>query len=201
MNIGAARKRAANGRLLPQLNASANVSDNRRNSSDPNIPNAQNFDGKRYTLQLNQVLFNWQTFSQRNQAKLIENQLEAEYYGELAMLFSDVAEKYFNVLQAEDGLKSIDSELDAVRNQLNQIQSMYDRQLAQITDLYQAQASVAAVESEKLQLQSELALRQEALRSITGLSAGPLYQLSDKAQIPPLKRSINYWVQQARSSN
>lgn len=201
MNIGAARKRAANGRLLPQLNASANVSDNRRNSSDPNIPNAQNFDGKRYTLQLNQVLFNWQTFSQRNQAKLIENQLEAEYYGELAMLFSDVAEKYFNVLQAEDGLKSIDSELDAVRNQLNQIQSMYDRQLAQITDLYQAQASVAAVESEKLQLQSEVALRQEALRSITGISAGPLYRLSDDAQLPPLQNSINYWVQQARSGN
>tara|TARA_B110000858_G_scaffold198524_1_gene266214 strand:- start:21954 stop:23306 length:1353 start_codon:yes stop_codon:yes gene_type:complete len=201
MSIGAARKRAANGRLLPQLNATANVSDNRRNSSDPNILGEQRFDGERFALQLSQVLFHWQTFSQRNQAKLIESQLEAQYYGELAILFSDVAEKYFNVLQAEDGLESMDAELNAVRNQLNQIQSMYDRQLAQITDLYQAQAIVAAVESEQLQLQSEVALRQEALRSITGLSAGPLYRLSDDAQIPPLQNSINYWVQQARSGN
>ncbi|PCI77071.1 MAG: hypothetical protein COB20_09055 [SAR86 cluster bacterium] len=199
LKIGSARKRAAKGRLLPQLNASANVSDNRRNASGQS--QVQTFDGERYTLQLSQVLFDWQTFSQRSQAKLTENLLEAEYFGELAFLLSDVAEKYFNVLQANDVLESIDSELNAVNNQLNQIQSLYDRQLAQITDLYQAQASVAAVESEKLQLQSEFALRQEALRSITGLSAGPLYQLSAEAQIPPLQNSINYWVQQARSGN
>jgi len=201
MKIGSARKRVATGRLLPQLNATANVSDNRRYTSDPTQPGLREFDGKRYTLQLSQVLFHWQTFSQRNQAELVEDQLEAEYFGELAFLFSDVAEKYFNVLQAEDAIESIESELDAVNNQLNQIQSMYDRQLAQITDLYQAQASVAAVESEKLQLQSELALRQEALRSVTGLSAGPLYRLSDDAEVPPLENSINYWVQQAREGN
>jgi outer membrane protein len=199
MKIGSARKRAANGRLLPQLNATANVSDNRRDVSGQ--PGLQTFDGKRYTVQLSQVLFHWQTFSQRSQARLVEDQLEAEYYGELALLFSDVAEKYFNVLQADDALESIDSELDAVNNQLNQIQSMYDRQLAQITDLYQAQASVASVESEKLQLQSDLSMRREALRSITGISAGPLFRLSDDALIPPLEGSANYWVQQARSGN
>ncbi|MBL4571932.1 MAG: TolC family protein [Gammaproteobacteria bacterium] len=199
MKIGSARKRIANGRLLPQLNATANVSDNRRTVSGQS--GLQTFDGKRYTLQLSQVLFHWQSFSQRNQAKLVEDQLEAEYYGELAFLFSDVAEKYFNVLQADDALESIGSELAAVNNQLNQIQSMYNRQLAQITDLYQAQASVAGVESERLQLQSELALRQEALRSITGLSTGPLFRLSDDAQLLPLQNSINYWVQQAQSGN
>lgn len=199
MKIGSARKRIADGRLLPQLNATANVSDNRRTTSG--IGQRQEFNGERYTLQLSQVLFHWQTFSQRSQAKLVEDQLEAEYFGELAFLFSDVAEKYFNVLQAEDAIESIESELDAVNNQLNQIQSMYDRQLAQITDLYQAQASVAAVESEKLQLQSELQLRQEALRSVTGIAAGPLYRLSDDAEIPALENSINYWVQQARTGN
>lgn len=202
LKIGSARKRAAKGRLLPQLNASANISDNRRNAANAvGQSQLQTFDGERYTLQLSQVLFDWQTFSQRSQAKLTEDLLEAEYFGELAFLLSDVAEKYFNVLQADDVLESIDSELNAVNNQLNQIQSLYDRQLAQITDLYQAQASAAAVESEKLQLQSELALTKEALRSITGISAGPLFRLSDEAQIPPLQNSINYWVQQARSGN
>jgi outer membrane protein len=199
VKISSARERAAKGRLLPQLNASANVSDNRRRVSGQS--GLQTFDGERYTLQLSQVLFNWQVFSQRSQAKLTEDQLEAEYFGELAFLLSDVAEKYFNVLQADDALTSMDSELSAVNNQLSQIQSLYDRQLAQITDLYQAQASVAAVESEKLQLQSEVALRQEALRSITGLATGPLFRLSDSAQIPPLQNSINYWVQQARRGN
>ncbi len=199
LNIGSARKRAARGRLLPQLNASASLSDNRRNVST--IPQVQIFDGERYTLQLSQVLFDWQTFSQRSQARLTEDQLEAEYFGELAFLLSDVAQKYFTVLQAEDALESIASELDAVNNQLNQIQGLYDRQLAQITDLYQVQASLAAVESEKLQLQSELALRQEALRSVTGISSGSLFRLKRDAEVPALQNGINYWVQQARSGN
>ena len=148
LNIGAARKKAANGQLLPQINAGGSVSDNRLQQFN----NFQKFDGEGYYLSLTQVLFNWQAFSVRKQAYLLEDQLEEEYYYQLAFLLTDVAEKYFNVLQAEDALDSIASEIDAVTNQLNQIQSLYDRQLAQITDLYQGRASLAAVQAEQLLL-------------------------------------------------
>lgn len=197
LNIGSARKRAANGRLLPQVNANASLSDNRRNA----LNEFETFNGERYSVQLTQVLFNWQAFSSRNQAYLIEDQLEAEYYGQLSALLTDVAEKYFNVLQAEDALQSVQSELDAFSNQLNQVQSLYDRQLAQVTDLYLAQASLAAVESQQLQLQSEVALRREALRSVTGIDTDNLFQLDDTAEITPVTESIEYWVQQARLNN
>ncbi len=197
LNIGSARKRAANGRLLPQVNANASLSDNRRNALDE----FQTFDGERYSIQLTQVLFNWQAFAVRNQAYLIEDQLEAEYFGRLSSLLAEVSEKYFSVLQAEDALESIQAELDAVTNQLNQIQSLFDRQLAQITDLYQAQASLAGVESDRLQLQSELALREEALRSITGIGIGDLYRLDELVEITPVTEDIDYWVQQARANN
>ena len=197
LNIGSARKRQANGRLLPQVNANASLSDNRRSA----LNEFQTFDGERYSLQLTQVLFNWQAFAARNQAYLIEDQLEAEYFGRLSSLLAEVSEKYFSVLQAEDALDSIQSELDAVTNQLDQIQSLFDRQLAQITDLYQAQASLAAVESDRLQLQSELALREEALRSITGIGIGDLYRLDELVEITPVTEDIDYWVQQARANN
>jgi outer membrane protein len=165
LNIGSARTSAAKGQLLPQLRANASRSDNRRNA----LGAVDTFDGERYSITLTQVLFNWQAFSARNEASLLEDQFEAEYFGELAFLLTDVAEKYFDVLLASDALNSIASELDAVSNQLDQIQSMYDRQLAQITDLYQAQASLAAVEAQQLQLQTELAMRREALRSASGV--------------------------------
>ena len=199
LNIGSARKQAANGRLLPQLSANASVSDNRRTISESN--ELQTFDGQRYSVQLSQVLFNWQAYSARSAAYLVENQFEAEYYGALALLLTDVAERYFNVLQAQDALDSIAGELEAVRNQMNQIQSLYDRQLAQITDLYQAQASVASVEAEQLNLQSELAMRREALYSVSGVSAGELFSLRDDAVVPELSNSINYWVNQAKQNN
>ncbi len=197
LNIGSARKRAATGQLLPQVRANASVSDNRRNAQNL----TENFDGQRYSIQLTQVLFNWQAFAARKEASLREDQMEAEYYGELALLLTDVAEKYFNVLQANDALESIASELDAVSNQLDQIQSLYDRQLALITDLYQAQASLAAVQAQQLQLQTELALTREALRSVSGVESGELYRLREDAQIPPLENSITYWVKQAEENN
>ena len=143
LNIGTSRRKAANGQLLPQVTARANLSDNRRRQGGQPF---ETFDGNRYSIQLSQVLFNWQAFAARKSAYFVEDQLEAEYYGELANVLTLVAERYFNVLQAEDALDSIAQELEAVSNQLAQIESLYERQLARITDLYQAQASVAAVE-------------------------------------------------------
>jgi outer membrane protein len=198
LNIGAARKRAANGRLLPQVTARGSISDNRRRDAADQLTT---FDGERFSVQLTQVLFNWQAFAARSEASLVKNQLEAEYYGALAILLTDVAEKYFNVLQAEDALDSIASELEAVANQLQQIESLYDRQFAQITDLYQAQASVAAVEAEQLRLQSELAISRELLYSISGMNAGDLNNLREDASVPPLQNSSNYWVNQAKQNN
>lgn len=197
LNISSARKRAANGLLLPQLNANANRSDNKQQT---NIL-TQRFDGERYSLQLTQVLFNWEAFLARSQASLIEDQQEARYFAQLSWLLTDVAEKYFDALQADDAYASISSELDAISNQLNQIQSFYELQLAQITDLYEAQARLAAVQSEALELQSQRALSREALRSVTGVAVGRLYQLGESAAAPTVINNIEYWVEQARSSN
>ena len=198
LNVGSSRKKQATGRLLPQVTARGNVSDNRRRDASEVL---QTFDGERYSVQLTQVLFNWQAFAARSQASLVENQLEAEYYGALANLLTVVAENYFNVLQAEDALDSVASELEAVTNQLDQIQSLYDRQLVQITDLYQVQASAAAVEAAQLRLQTDLALSQEALYSVSGMAAGDLLGMRDNATVPPLKNSINFWVNQAKENN
>ena len=197
LNITAARRKAANGQLLPQISAGANLSDNRLNQ----LNRITNYDGARYSLTLSQTLFDWQQFEARKQSYLVEDSQEQEYYYQLGLLLTDVAGLYFGVLQAEDALESIESEIDAITNQVNQIQSLYDRQLAQITDLYQGQASLAAVQAERLRLETDLALSQEALVSISGLEIGPLYRLNEDAEIPPLEFSLNYYVERSRGQN
>lgn len=202
LNISTARKEQAKGQLLPQINANASLSDNRRNQTDAfGIEQLEEFDGERYSVGLTQVLFNWQAFKARKRASLTEDQLEEEYYYELSFLLTDVADRYFSVLQAVDALESNASEVEALSNQLNQIQSLYDLELAQITDLYQGQASLAAVQAEKLQLEAELVLFQEALRSISGLDVGPLYVLNDAAEIPEIEESLQFYVDQAKNRN
>ncbi len=197
LSIGTARKKAANGQLLPQLSAGANVSDN----NAVQFNRTQNFVGERYFVQLTQTLFNWQQFAARKQANLLEDQAEEEYYYQLAVLLTDVAERYFGVLQARDALESVASEIDALQNQLDQVQSLFDRQLAQVTDLYQVQASLAAVEAQQLQLEADLALSRESLYSISGLEVGPLFQLRQDVEISPLEFNQSFYVQQAQERN
>ena len=197
LNIGAARRSAATGQLLPQVRANASLSDNTRFQSGQETT----FDGNRYSLQLTQVLFNWQAFAARAQAVLREDQAEQLYYSELAILLTDVAEKFFDTLQARDALDSIASEYEAVSNQLQQIESLYARQLAQITDLYQAQASLASVEAQQIQLESRLDIQLEALRSVSGIEPGELFRLAEGAKVPRLENNLHYWVDQAEKNN
>ena len=77
LNISSARKKAAVGQLLPQINAGANVSDN--NADQFNV--TRNFTGERYFLSLSQTLFNWQQFSLRKEARLLEDQSESSSDG------------------------------------------------------------------------------------------------------------------------
>lgn len=197
-NIGNARKDQANGQLLPQVNASANISDNdRSNNREPDAA----YTGERYSLQVNQVLFNWQAFSARKQAYLLEDASEAEYYAHLAQLLTEVADRYLTVLQAEDQLISINSEMDAMSNQINQIQNMYDRQLALITDLYAAQARQAAVAAQRVEIESSLAISREALRAATGLDVGNLSRLPALTDVQPLADSLDEWMDRTAENN
>ncbi len=198
MNIGEARRRGATGQLLPQASATASLSDNRQDRTGADIVT---YRGERYALQLRQVLFDWQAFNRRRQAAAVENQYEAEYYDELATVFAIVAEAYFNVLQAEDALASNQSELQAIRQQEEQVQRLYALRTVQVTDVYDIQARVAALEAERVNLQAEVSLARETLRSETGLSAGQLYVLTEDAVMPPLEGNLESWVEQARLSS
>lgn len=198
-DINSARRKAANGQLLPQLNANGSLSDNNQFDTVRDLRNK--YSGERYSIQLTQVLFNWQAFAGRSAAYLSEDQAEAEYYAQLSFVLTDVAERYFKVLQAEDAVTSIAAEMDAVTNQLRQIESLYNLQSAQITDLYEAQAQLASVQAEQLNLQSELAVAKERLRAASGVNVGELYRLNDEVEIPPIEGSVETWLERARNGN
>jgi len=195
--ISGARKDAATGQLLPQISATATITENERDANNATL----RYRGERFGVQLNQVLFNWQAFAARSRAALQEDASEAEYYANLAALLTEVADKYLTVLQAEDAIRSIDSELEAMSNQLNQIQSLYDRQLARITDLYDAQARLAATRALRVEAEGDLLLSRAALRGITNLETGELSWLPDDVELPPLEGSLEDWIERTRSNN
>ena len=199
LDISAARRKAANAQLLPQINANASISDNDQ------LDNVRDFRskyrGERYSIQLTQVLFNWSAFSARSAAYLSEDQAEAEYYAQLSYVLTEVADRYFAVLQADDAVTSIAAEVDALSNQLNRIESLYELQSVQITDLYEAQARLAAAQADQLTLESELAIARERLRAVSGVNVGELYRLNEEAEIPTVEGSVDIWLDRARDGN
>jgi outer membrane protein len=196
-SIGIQRRKAASGQLLPQLNGNASRSDNTQEA----LGRVSDYPGERYSLQLTQVLFNWQAFNARKQAAILEDLAEAEYFSELAALLTDVAEKYFNVLQAEDAVISAASEVEAVTSQTNMVQRLFDLQQVQITDLYDAQARLAFAQAQQLDLESQLAMSREELRAITGVSVGELFRLDPALAMPAVQGSVESWLEQARNGN
>lgn len=199
MDIGSARRRAANGQLLPQLSANASASDNRQELSDTD--RVQNYRGERYSLQLRQVLFNWQAFSRRGAAYAQENQYEALYYEELATVFAEVAERYFDVLEARDTLASVEAELRAVQNQRDQVNRLRDLRMAPITDLYDVEARLSVLEAERVAARSEVSITREALRSAAGLGVGELYSLGEEAELAVPEGTAEEWAERARRAN
>ncbi|HTQ98626.1 MAG TPA: TolC family protein [Candidatus Acidoferrum sp.] len=194
-----ARLRYATGQMLPQVNAGANVTQNTYayNVGGPK----QDYSGQNYSLQLSQVLFNWQAFASRSQASLQDNQYESQYYAQLALTLTVIADNYLTVLQAEDALASMKSELEAITNQVNGIQKMYDLQLAKITDLYHGQAQLAATQAQLVVAQSDLNIARESLHANSNLDVGPLKRLPDAAPVVPLQGSQEEWMQKARANN
>ena len=92
LNIGRARDDQASGQLRPQINANANLSENSRNSFDAiGSQIEEDFDGQRYSISVQQVLFNWQAFASKRRTEKIKDQLEAEYFFELSNLLTEVA--------------------------------------------------------------------------------------------------------------
>lgn len=197
-NVSTARKDQANGQLLPQISANANVSENDRSQNgQPEL----SYTGERYTLQLSQILFNWSAFAARGQAYLEEDRGEAEYYAEVAQVLTEVADAYLGVLQAEDALRSIEAEAEATANQVDRVQQLYDVQLARVTELYEGQARLAAVTAQRVTAESDLAMSREKLRALSGLEAGGLARLPEEVSVPPLEGSMEEWLERTRNNN
>jgi outer membrane protein len=173
--------------LLPQLSGSGLVTRERdtgsQNTTEPvstGLPGSPTvlesfpFDGRtdttthRYGLDLKQNIFNWGNWVALERADSQVAQAEADYQAAQQDLIERVAQRYFDVLAAQDDLEAQEVALISINRQLDQAESRYQIGLIAVTDVEEARAahdsSAAAVIAGKRTLEST----QELLREITG---------------------------------
>ncbi|MGV6858045.1 MAG: TolC family outer membrane protein [bacterium] len=196
-------KPQARSAYLPQLNASASLSNIDQTFTDSNpIFQDSNFDRTEWGIGLRQAIFHKDYWAQLEQADAGVAQAQTQILAERQGLILRVAKAYFDVLTANESLTTAIAEKSAIGQQLTQTQEKFDVGLIAITDVRDAQARFDLTSSNVIASQAALQNAQEALRAITGSLPDILDPLTgDIALTPPEPSDIDQWVETAKENN
>lgn len=187
--------------LLPVIDVTGNLNRQNFDNLGTNTPTEQSTN-KTASLDLVQPVFRMDRWIQLKQAQSQIAQAEAEYAAADQDLMVATAERYFNVLSAQDNLTFAVAEKDAIARELDQAKQRFDVGLIAITDVQEAQARYDLAVSQEIQANSQLAGARDSLRETTGVYYDSLNQLAEHLPLEsPQPETADDWVNQAMQQN
>ena len=205
--LDAGREKAPQGLsgLLPNVSISGNTVWNDTDSSPRNAPalkSSNEYNTNAYQITLSQPLFRWQNWVAYDQAKLQVAQAEANFAQARQDLILRVAQAYFDVLNAGENLSAVETNKQAIAQQLELAKKSFEVGTATITDTHEAQARFDLVTAQEIAAQSELEVRQQMLAVLTGKTPGPLAAPRKDAELnPPAPNKLADWVSAAETGS
>ncbi|MDZ7852188.1 MAG: TolC family outer membrane protein [Halomonas sp.] len=194
--------------LLPQVNASANVSHNRQYESQTGGFSAgspggdDNYNSAGLTLEATQALFDARNSREVEQA---ERQIDQQTYQLAAteqQVLIDVSSAYFEILRAYEVLEARRAQERAIGRQLEQAREQFEVGLIAITEVEEAQARFDQSRAERIAADSDLQVRFEVLERLTGQRYESIDALGKELPVqPPTPADRNYWVELAMANN
>jgi outer membrane protein len=193
--------------LLPQISADSSWQSSENSQNEFNfalgrdVVSDSESDQTAWGLTLRQTLFRWDQVVGLKRADKQVTKAEAVREAAQQDLIIRVAQRYFDVLAAEDRLTSINADRQAIARQLEQAKQRFEVGLIAITDVQESQAAYDQSVANEIGAKRELATAREYLREITGE-----YVTSLSAPRPdmPLRRpekSEREWVELSLSQN
>jgi len=205
--------------LLPQFEASGSYTkvdqDSERTTlinSDPTddtsplVPVAISSDSdlkaKQYDLTIRQTLFRWDQWMVLRRADAEVAQAEADYQAAQQDLIQRTAQRYFDVLAAQDTVDASQATLEAFSRQLEQADKRFEVGLIAITDVQEARAAHDQSAAAVIQAKRTLATAKELLRELTGESFDTLATPVDDMPLKsPDPANEDTWVTAALDQN
>src|SRR5438132_8256678 len=163
--------------LLPQLSGTAGISGAHSAGFQDQVfqpPTAERFqittdtNTRQWAVNLRQNLFSWANWMALKEAGREVAQAEATYQAAEQQLILRVAQAYFNVLAAEDGLEANQASLEAISRQLDQANKRFEVGLIAITDVQEAKAARDTAAAAVIAAKRTLATAEDQLLEITG---------------------------------
>ena len=209
-----ARRRAAReaepqarGVLLPQVNLNGGwtkIDSSGKSFSlglNRTVEVTQETDQKGFTAELRQTLFRWDQIVNLKRADKIVAKAEAVREAAQQDLIIRVAQRYFNVLAAEDRLTSIHADRTAIARQLEQAKQRFEVGLIAITDVQESQAAYDQSVANEIGAKRSLATSRNFLREITGEYISSLSAPKEDFPLQLPDNSERDWVDMSLSQN
>jgi outer membrane protein len=166
------------------------------------VPFSSDVDSNSWDIGIRQTVFRWDQVVGLKQANKVVARAEADYEAAQQDLMIRVAQRYFDVLAAEDVLTSIHANRLAIARQLEQAKQRFEVGLIAITDVQESQAAHDQAVADEIGAKRTLATAREFLREITGEYAASLAAPTDEFPlVSPNPADESTWIDLAMSQN
>jgi len=194
-----ARARQSLGDLLPQVSFIAVGT--RTNYKSETVE--ENYNGERYQFSLTQDIFNKAKFNSKEVYDTRVSEEEENYLALVSTVSVDLLDRYTAVLSAEDVLMQITSEKKLTASELKSQKSMYQRQLALLTDVLDIEARFDSLVAEEIAARNMVAVTRSALGELVGYDViSPLSGFNESFKYADIKgRDKDDWVDQGLRLN
>lgn len=189
--------------LLPTVNANGANNVTRAQdqfSTSPSI--SRDVHAWNWSLQLTQPLIRMQNVYAYDEAKVALEQAQAQYNQAEQDMILRITQAYFGVMASREGIKVAEVELSATGEQLELAKHGFDKGVAAITDVHEAQSRVDLARSHLVEAQNELDAKSAELGKIVDEVPEQLAALGPSVPIPPPQpNDQQVWIKQARDNN
>ena len=186
--------------LLPTV--TLNGSSTYNNYDLPLTGTERTFNVNTYAVQLTQPLFRWQNWVAVKQGEMQVGVAEAQFNSAQMDLMVRTTQAYFDVLYSGDTLASVQTLKKAAAEQLELSKKSFEVGTVTITDVHEAQSRFDLASAQEVAAQNDLAVKQQALRLITGQEPGTLAPLRPGVMLAaPAPANMEEWVSAAEREN
>ncbi len=155
-----------------------------------------------YTAKLVQPIFRYSLFVEMKQAKKLSKRADVDLEIVRQDLIVRVAQAYLSALAAKEGIAFAEAEQKDVSQFYGRAKARYEAGLAPDTDLYDAEARLAAVNAQVVKAENDY---RDALQAVTEITGSPISALSVLREslplVPPIPDSSDEWVQVGMEEN
>jgi len=154
----------------------------------------------RVALQASQPLYNPERRAQQQQLHLQADMGDLQWQAAQQAAMLRTVQQYLDLAVAQEALRFIDAQLDAVRKAATAAQDRYDIGSAPIAAVQEARAQEAQLQARRLAAQVDLAIQRRQLADTTGLPADALWARLPHA-VAPAEQALALWQERSAAAN